>query len=133
MPIAMVQDASEEVAADAQQHLSRPLVIDLPSSLAAGSWGGDDEGLDDVPAYVRSASWRLAAGANNLAPWRWHRRRARRTCRTTSRASRTAPTSSLLPGSTLPTRAPRLCPRGGAATCMAATMDGRHGERGERG
>ncbi|KAG2545457.1 hypothetical protein PVAP13_9KG310599 [Panicum virgatum] len=36
------------------------------SSLARGA----DEGLDDVPADVRCASWRLAAEANNLAPWK---------------------------------------------------------------
>ncbi|RLN12090.1 acid phosphatase 1-like isoform X1 [Panicum miliaceum] len=69
VPAAPAQDTSEEVAADAQQHLPRPLVIDLPSS-AAGPRDGDDEGLDDVPADVRCASWRLAAEANNLAPWK---------------------------------------------------------------
>jgi len=66
VPAAPAQDASEEVAAEAQQqHLPRPLVIDLPSSSAAGPRGGDD-----VPADVRCASWRLAAEANNLAPWK---------------------------------------------------------------
>jgi len=66
VPAAPAQDASEEVAAEAQQqHLPRLLVIDLPSSSAAGPRGGDD-----VPADVRCASWRLAAEANNLAPWK---------------------------------------------------------------
>ncbi|PAN25903.1 hypothetical protein PAHAL_4G333500 [Panicum hallii] len=65
VPAAPAQDASEEVAADAQQHLPRPLVIDLPSSSAAGPRDGDD-----VPVDVRCASWRLAAEANNLAPWK---------------------------------------------------------------
>ncbi|CAN6281105.1 unnamed protein product [Urochloa humidicola] len=73
-PTAPAQDASEEsVAATAasaqQQHiLPRPLVIELPSSsssAAAASELGDDE----FPAEVRCASWRLAAEANNLAPW----------------------------------------------------------------
>ncbi|KAG2609284.1 acid phosphatase 1-like [Panicum virgatum] len=67
VPAAPAQDASEDVAAaDAQQqHLPRPLAIDLPPSSAAGPRGGDD-----VPADVRCASWRLAAEANNLAPWK---------------------------------------------------------------
>ncbi|RLM55398.1 acid phosphatase 1-like isoform X1 [Panicum miliaceum] len=42
-----------------------PLVIDLPSSSAAGPRDGDD-----VPEDVRCARWRLAAEANNLAPWK---------------------------------------------------------------
>jgi hypothetical protein len=29
-----------------------------------------EEGLQDLPAELRCASWRLAAEANNLAPWR---------------------------------------------------------------
>ena len=50
-----------------QHLLPRPLVIELPSSSLARV---ADEGLDDVPADVRCASWRLAAEANNLAPWK---------------------------------------------------------------
>jgi len=49
-----------------QHLLPRPLVIELPSSSLARV---ADEGLDDVPADVRCASWRLVAEANNLAPW----------------------------------------------------------------
>ncbi|KAG2534756.1 hypothetical protein PVAP13_9NG081600 [Panicum virgatum] len=68
VPTAPSQVPSEEAAdAAAQQHLlPRPLVIELPSSSLARV---ADEGLDDVPADVRCASWRLAAEANNLAPW----------------------------------------------------------------
>ncbi|CAL4936294.1 unnamed protein product [Urochloa decumbens] len=65
---APAQDASEEAEASAQQQhlLPRPLVIELPSSsVAAASELGDDE----FPPEVRCASWRLAAEANNLAPW----------------------------------------------------------------
>jgi hypothetical protein len=59
---APAQDASEDAAAaDAQQQshqhlLTRPLVFEPQP--------------DDVPADVRCASWRLAAEANNLAPWK---------------------------------------------------------------
>ena len=72
VPTAPSQVASEEAAdaaaaAAAQHLLPRPLVIELPSSSLAR---GADEGLDDVPADVRCASWRLAAEANNLAPWK---------------------------------------------------------------
>ncbi|RLN19500.1 hypothetical protein C2845_PM02G45940 [Panicum miliaceum] len=63
------EEAADAVAAAAQQHLlPRPLVIELPSSSSSLA-GGADEGPDDVPADVRCASWRLAAEANNLAPW----------------------------------------------------------------
>ncbi|CAL5050734.1 unnamed protein product [Urochloa decumbens] len=56
VPAAPAQDASEAApAATQQQQLARPLVLDLP---------------DDAPADVRCASWRLAAEANNLAPWK---------------------------------------------------------------
>ncbi|CAN6191447.1 unnamed protein product [Urochloa humidicola] len=59
VPAAPAQDASEEAAAaetsQQHEHLARPLVLDLP---------------DDVPAEVRCASWRLAAEANNLSPWK---------------------------------------------------------------
>ncbi|CAL5036596.1 unnamed protein product [Urochloa decumbens] len=57
VPAAPAPDASEDAAAETQQQqqLARPLVLDLP---------------DDVPADVRCASWRLAAEANNLAPWK---------------------------------------------------------------
>ncbi|CAN6172379.1 unnamed protein product [Urochloa humidicola] len=54
----LVPAASEEAAAAAetqQQQLAHPLVLDSP---------------DDVPAEVRCASWRVAAEANNLAPWK---------------------------------------------------------------
>ncbi|CAN6215196.1 unnamed protein product [Urochloa humidicola] len=59
VPAAPAQDASEEAAAaetsQQHEHLARPLVLDLP---------------DDVQAEVRCASWRLAAEANNLSPWK---------------------------------------------------------------
>ncbi|OEL15394.1 Acid phosphatase 1 [Dichanthelium oligosanthes] len=72
-PIAPVQDGSKETeeaapAAQQQHLLPRPLVIELPSSSSAAARDGDEE-LVDVPADVRCASWRLAAEANNLAPW----------------------------------------------------------------
>nr|ACG40987.1 acid phosphatase 1 precursor [Zea mays] len=69
----LAQGASEAAAPDAgadtqQQHLlPRPLVIELPSSRAEDE---DEPGADAVPPDVRCASWRLAAEANNLAPWR---------------------------------------------------------------
>lgn len=69
---APAQDAPEVdlAAQQLQDHLlPRPLVIELPSSAAAASQPYEDE-LQDLPADVRCASWRLAAEANNLAPWR---------------------------------------------------------------
>ncbi|KAL6606599.1 hypothetical protein ACP70R_042252 [Stipagrostis hirtigluma subsp. patula] len=58
---AVAQNASEE-----EHLLPRPLVIELPSSAEEAR----DEGLEEeVPVDVRCASWRLAAEANNLAPW----------------------------------------------------------------
>ncbi|GJN29709.1 hypothetical protein PR202_gb17960 [Eleusine coracana subsp. coracana] len=69
---APAQHASSEVdpaSHQEQEHpLPRPLVIELPSSSSAALQY--EEGLDDLPADVRCASWRLAAEANNLAPWR---------------------------------------------------------------
>ncbi|KAF8732794.1 hypothetical protein HU200_015133 [Digitaria exilis] len=47
--------------------LPRPLAIDLPPALRNG---GEAAAPDDVTADVRCASWRLAAEANNLAPWK---------------------------------------------------------------
>ncbi|XP_066369695.1 acid phosphatase 1-like [Miscanthus floridulus] len=73
-PAAPAQGVSEAAAAepdaDAQQHLlPRPLVIELPSARAAEEPDPDAD-VDDVPTDVRCASWRLAAEANNLAPWK---------------------------------------------------------------
>ncbi|OEL20360.1 Acid phosphatase 1 [Dichanthelium oligosanthes] len=78
-----VSEEEEAVAAAAatavveqqqQQHvLPRQLAVELPSpSAAAAARGGDTdkESPDDVPADVRCSSWRLAAEANNLAPWK---------------------------------------------------------------
>ncbi|XP_066376610.1 acid phosphatase 1-like [Miscanthus floridulus] len=66
-PAAPAQGVSE-AAAEQQQHLlPRPLVIELPSARAAEEHDAD---ADDVPPDVRCASWRLAAEANNLAPWK---------------------------------------------------------------
>ncbi|KAK8454753.1 hypothetical protein SEVIR_4G027400v4 [Setaria viridis] len=56
VPAAPAQDAFENAAAEQYQHLPRPLVF--------------EPAVDDVPADVRCASWRLAAEANNLAPWK---------------------------------------------------------------
>ena len=72
-PAAPAQGVSEAAAApdadaEQQQHLlPRPLVIELPSARAAEEHDAD---ADDVPPDVRCASWRLAAEANNLAPWK---------------------------------------------------------------
>ncbi|TVU12733.1 hypothetical protein EJB05_46389 [Eragrostis curvula] len=74
---APAQHASVEAAAvsaqQQQQHhhqeqhiLPRPLVIELPSSAAPP----DEAFEEELPLEVRCASWRLAAEANNLAPWR---------------------------------------------------------------
>jgi len=73
-PAAPAQGVSEAAAAepdaDAQQHLlPRPLVIELPSARAAEEPDPYAD-VDDVPTDVRCASWRLAAEANNLAPWK---------------------------------------------------------------
>ncbi|KAG0512670.1 hypothetical protein BDA96_10G033700 [Sorghum bicolor] len=71
--LAPAEGVSEAVAPDAdaqqQQHLlPRPLVIELPSARAAEP--DADADADAVPTDVRCASWRLAAEANNLAPWK---------------------------------------------------------------
>jgi hypothetical protein len=71
-PTTPAQDAVQQQ----QQHLlpRRPLVIELPSEAAPeldGVGEGEGEGSgDEFPPEVRCASWRLAAEANNLAPWR---------------------------------------------------------------
>ncbi|KAJ1257880.1 hypothetical protein BS78_10G029800 [Paspalum vaginatum] len=71
------ESEAEAAAAAAQHLLPRPLVIELPSSssaAAAAARGGDEHepgpDADGVPPDVRCASWRLAAEANNLAPWK---------------------------------------------------------------
>jgi hypothetical protein len=59
---------ASEAAPDAQQHLlPRPLVIELPSARAGAELDADADAV--VTVDVRCASWRLAAEANNLAPW----------------------------------------------------------------
>jgi hypothetical protein len=63
--------------------------------------------VDDVPAGVRCASWRLAAEANNLTPWKAVQAECLAHVRDYVTASPTAPTSSLSRGSSPPTRAPR--------------------------
>ena len=73
-PAAPAQGVSEAAAAepnvDAQQHLlPRPLIIELPSARTVEEPYPDAD-VDDVPTDVRCASWRLAAEANNLAPWK---------------------------------------------------------------
>jgi hypothetical protein len=70
-PAQVVSEAAAEPDADAQQQhlLPRPLVIELPSARAAEE-PDQDADVDDVPPDVRCASWRLAAEANNLAPWK---------------------------------------------------------------
>ncbi|XP_062201996.1 acid phosphatase 1-like [Phragmites australis] len=58
-----------EEADAAQQHLlPHPLVIEIPTS--ATTWEANNEGLEEVSSDVRCASWRLAADANNLVPWK---------------------------------------------------------------
>nr|CAB3492992.1 unnamed protein product [Digitaria exilis] len=67
---APAQDASEEAAAHQQEQLlPRPLVIKLPSEASERGAGGDEWSYDELPPEVRCESWRLAAEANNLAPW----------------------------------------------------------------
>nr|ACG43863.1 acid phosphatase 1 precursor [Zea mays] len=61
---------ASEAAPDAQQHLlPRPLVIELPSARAGAELDADADADAVVTVDVRCASWRLAAEANNLAPW----------------------------------------------------------------
>ncbi|KAL5213215.1 hypothetical protein ABZP36_024062 [Zizania latifolia] len=60
---AAVAEGVEVMAAAEEAHLlPRPLVIKLPTAAAAGEGG--------LPVEMRCASWRLAAEANNLAPWK---------------------------------------------------------------
>ncbi|XP_062233649.1 acid phosphatase 1-like [Phragmites australis] len=66
--VEVVATASEEADAAQQHLLPRPLVIELPTTSATRE--ADGEGLEEVPPDVRCASWRLAAEANNLAPWK---------------------------------------------------------------
>ncbi|KAL6861503.1 hypothetical protein ACP4OV_017203 [Aristida adscensionis] len=56
-------DGAAEEEESAARELPRPLVIDLPSA-------APEEEEEEVPVEVRCTSWRLAAEANNLAPWR---------------------------------------------------------------
>uniref|UniRef100_A0ACD5XWE1 Uncharacterized protein n=1 Tax=Avena sativa TaxID=4498 RepID=A0ACD5XWE1_AVESA len=57
---------AERASEEAAQHvlLPRPLVLELPTEERCVGEGGADE-----DAELRCASWRMAAEANNLAPW----------------------------------------------------------------